>query len=315
MAPLPTSRLKPSLRAFARSAVDFAGPFITVQGRGKRRKKRYLCLFTCLASRAVHLEVANRLDTDSFLNAFYRMACRRGVPQELFSDNGTYFKGADAERKSLVKELHENKIKQSITNKGITWNFNPPLAPHFSGVHQTMIKSAKKAIKAILGKADINDEELTTAMIGAEGLINSRPLTYQSANAADDVPLTPNHFIHGQVGGQFAPTSCDETDFNPRKRRRRIQELVRHFWTRWMREWLPGLNARQKWFQTQRDVQICDVMLVISPDTSRGNWPLGGVIEVYPGKDGHVRVVKIQVGDGTLIRPVTKLCPLELEVK
>ena len=80
-----------------------------------------------------------------------------------------------------------------------------------------------------------------------------------------------------------------------------------------MREWLPGLNARQKWFQAQRDVQIGDVMLVISPDTSRGNWPLGRVLEVYPGQDGHVRAVKIQVGEGTLIRPVNKLCPLELE--
>ena len=299
MAPLPTSRLKPSLRAFVRSAVDFAGPFITVQGRGKRREKRYLCLFTCLATRAVHLEMAYGLDTDSFLNAFYRMASRRGLPEEMYSDNGTNFKGADAELKSLVRELDENKIYQSIANKGVTWHFNPPLAPHFGGVHETMIKLPKKAIKAILGKADINDEELTTAMIGAEGLINSRPLTYQSANPADDVPLTPNHFLHGQIGGHFAPTSCDETDFNLRKRWRRIQELVRHFWSRWMREWLPGLNARQKWFQKQRDVQIGDVMLVISPDTSRGNWPLGRVLEVYPGQDGHVRVVKIQVGEGT----------------
>ena len=87
MAPLPTSRLKPSLPAFARFAVDFAGPFITVQGRGKRREKRHLFLFTCLDSRAAHLEMAYRLDTDSFLNAFYRMASRRDVPEELFSDN------------------------------------------------------------------------------------------------------------------------------------------------------------------------------------------------------------------------------------
>ena len=71
-----------------------------------------------------------------------------------------------------------------------------------------------------------------------------------------------------------------------------------------MREWLQGLNSRQKWFQAHCDVQIGDVMLIISPDTSRRNWPLGWVIEVYPGKDGHVSVVKIQVGDGTLIRPV-----------
>ncbi|MCG8034838.1 MAG: DUF1759 domain-containing protein, partial [Candidatus Thiodiazotropha taylori] len=160
MAPLPTSRLKPSLRAFARSAVDFAGPFITVQGRGKRREKRYLCLFTCFATRAVHLEMAYGLDTNSFLNAFYRMASRRGLPEEIFSDNGTNFKGADAELKSLVRELDPNRINQSTANKGVAWHFNPPLAPHFGGVHETMIKAAKKAIQAILGNADINDEEL-----------------------------------------------------------------------------------------------------------------------------------------------------------
>ena len=177
-----------------------------------------------------------------------------------------------------------------------------------------MIKSVTKALLANLGAADINDEELTTAIIGAEGLINSRLLTYQSANLADYVPLTPNHFLHGQVGGQFAPASCDESDFNPRKRWRRIQELVRHFWSRWMREWLPGLNARRKLFKTHRNITVGDVMLVISPNTSRENWPLELVLEIYPGQDGYVRVVTIQVGEGTLIRPVTKLCPLELEV-
>ena len=62
------------------------------------------------------------------------------------------------------------------------------------------MKSAKRAIKAILGHADINDEELMTTIIRAEGLINSRPLTYQSACHIDDVPLTPNHFLHGQIG-------------------------------------------------------------------------------------------------------------------
>ena len=153
-----------------------------------------------------------------------------------------------------------------------------------------------------------------TAMIGDEGLINSRPLTYQSAIPLDDVPLTPNHFLHGQIGGQFALSTVDETNFNPRKRWRRIQELLRHFWTRWMREWLPGLNARKKWFLTQRDVQVGDVMLVISPDTRRGNWPMGRVLEVHPGKDGRIRVVIIQVGQGTLVRPVTKLGPLELDL-
>ena len=95
MAPLPLPRLEMSTRAFTTTAVDFAGPFVTVQGRGKRREKRYLCFFTCMATRAVHLELAYGLDTDSFMNAFYRMASRRGLPDEMYSDNGTNFKGAD----------------------------------------------------------------------------------------------------------------------------------------------------------------------------------------------------------------------------
>ena len=293
--------------------VDFAGPFVTVQGRGKRREKRYLCLFTCMATRAVHLELAYGLDTNSFMNAFYRMASRRGLPDEIYSDNGTNFKGADNELKALLTQLDEAKIKQSTANKGIKWNFNPSMAPHFGGVHESMIKSAKRAINAILGNADVTDEELTTAIIGSEGLINSRPLTYQTVNPSDDVPLTPNHFLHGQVGGQFAPTSVDETDFNPRKRWRRIQELVRHFWHRWLREWLPELSARKKWFHPGRDLRVGDVVIVVSPDTTRGNLPLGKVLETYPGTDGRVRVVKIQVGQTTMTRAVTKLCPLEIE--
>ena len=197
MAPLPLARLQTSLKAFTRTAVDFGGPFITIQGRGKRREKRYLCLFTCLATRAVHLEIAFGLDTDSFLNAFYRMTSRRGFPEEMFSDNGTNFKGADRELKTLLSELDETKINVSVANKGVKWHFNPPLAPHFGGAHESMIKSAKRAINAILGQADITDEELMTAIIGSEDLINSRPLTYQSANHEHDVPLTPNHSLHG----------------------------------------------------------------------------------------------------------------------
>ena len=120
MAPLPLARVKTSLRGFTRTSVDFGGPFVTIQGQGKRRQKRYLCLFTCMATRAVHLEMACGLDTDSFLNAFYRMANHRGLPVEVFSDNGTSFKSADKELKSLLDHLDRDKIGDSVANKGIT---------------------------------------------------------------------------------------------------------------------------------------------------------------------------------------------------
>jgi hypothetical protein len=207
--------------------------------------------------------------------------------------------------------LDRDKIQDRTSNLSVKWHFNPPLAPHFSGVHEVIIKAAKRAIYAILGSTDITDEELLSAIVGAEGLINSRPLTYQSANPKDNVPLTPNHFLHGQAGGRFAPESVDTTMFNPRKRWRRVQELVRHFWHRWMQEWLPGLNSRKKWYHERDDLSVGDVVLVLSTDTPRGNWPLGRITETFPGKDGQVRVVNVQVGKTLMKRPIAKICPLE----
>ena len=96
----------------------------------------------------------------------------------MLSDNGTNFVAAERELREFVQALDQSKIAQSSANKELMWHFNPPLAPHFGGVHETMIKAAKRAVNAVLGNADVTDEELTTALTGAEALLNSRPLTY-----------------------------------------------------------------------------------------------------------------------------------------
>ena len=192
MAPLPQIRLRFSLRAFAQTAVDYGGPFITVQGRRTRRQKRYLCLFTCSATREAHLKMAYALDTDSFLNAFYRMVNRRGLPKEMLSDNGGNFVGGHKELSDLVKELDQDKIVKSTANQGIKWKFNPPHAPHFGGAHEIIIKGAKPAIYAILGNADITDEELMTAFTGAEALLNSRPLVRLEDNLHQNQYMIPH---------------------------------------------------------------------------------------------------------------------------
>ena len=153
-------------------------------------------------------------------------------------------------RSNELKELEvldQNKIQDTTTSHGIKWHFHPPLTSHFSGIHESTIKAAKGSIYAILGVADITDEELLSAVVGAEGLINSQPLTYQSADPTDLIPLTPNHFLHGLMGGRFALDCVNSVAFNPRRRWRRVQELVRHFWHRWLREWVPSLSARRKW--------------------------------------------------------------------
>jgi len=315
MAPLPNFRLSMPLRAFAKTGMDFAGPYLTKQGRGITRTKRYLAVFTCLQVRAIHLEPAYSMDTDSFLMAFSRMTSRRSVPVEVVTDNGSNFVAGDKELQSLVKKIDWERVQQKTigySNLGIKWNFNPPAAPHFGGIFEIMVKAAKRALKTIIGNADITDEEFHTFAVEAEGLINSRPLTSPSADFNDSLPLTPNHFLHGQLGGQLAPPSVDdETRVNPRRRWRRVQELLKHFWARWQAELLPLLHNRRKWLNPTENIKVGDVVVVVDEKLPRGRWKLGCIQEVYPGEDKLVRTVRVKTADGEFKRPITRICPLE----
>ena len=133
------------------------------------------------------------------------MVSRHGLPTDVLSDNGKNFIGAKNQLEELAALEREN-IQENTASYGVKWHFSPSLAPHFSGVHKVMIRAAKKAIYAILSCADVTDEELLSAVVGAKRLINSRPLTYQFMNPQDPVPLTPNHFLHGQLGVSLRQT-------------------------------------------------------------------------------------------------------------
>jgi hypothetical protein len=105
MALLPNIRLELTMKPFTNCAVDFAGPDLTKQGRGKTRTKRYLCLFLCLQTHCCHLEMAWSLATDGFLQAFTRMVAIRGWPRTMLSDNVTNFVGGHNEICKLVAKI------------------------------------------------------------------------------------------------------------------------------------------------------------------------------------------------------------------
>ena len=157
----------------------------------------------------------------------------------------TNFVGAVNELKEVFNQLDQEKIKRKTSAQIVKWLFSPPAGPHFGGVHEILVKAAKKAIYAVLSNSVVNDEELITIFTAVEGLLNSRLLTYQSADVCDIIPLTPNHFLLGQMGGQFAPEHVCE-GFRPRQRWRKVQHLVSMVWQRWLKEYLPMLTARPK---------------------------------------------------------------------
>ncbi|PFX25917.1 hypothetical protein AWC38_SpisGene9441 [Stylophora pistillata] len=295
MASLPEARLGTSLRCFGRCGVDFTGPLVVKLTR-KVTAKRYLCLFICASSRAVHLEIAYSMDTASFLNAFSRMVARRGKPEVMISDNGTNLTSAERELRVLISTLDQTRIKEQAAHEGIRWRFNPPGGSHHGGIFEALIKSAKKALRAILGESRTTDEELLTAVVEVEGILNSRPLSYCSNDTDDENVLTPNHLLYGQMGGQLAPKVADEIAFNPRNRWRFVQDLINKCWKRLMKEYLLTLNTRNKWVEEKRNLVPGDVVLVVDPGNLRGHWPLGRIQEVFPGPDGKVRVVRVRTG-------------------
>ena len=86
MADLPFDRVTPGKPPFSFVGVDCFGPFVVK--RGRTQIKRYVCLFTCLTTRAVHIKMLENLEADSFINGFVRFCTRRGVSEKIRSDNG-----------------------------------------------------------------------------------------------------------------------------------------------------------------------------------------------------------------------------------
>lgn len=284
---------------------------MTTHGRGRSKQKRYLCLFVCNETRAVHLELAYSLETDEFFRCICNFISRRGRIETLTCDNGTNFRGCEKELKKLIQDLDQEQLEKYSTEKGFEFRFNPPGAPHMGGVFESLIKSAKRAIRASLKDVEFTDAELQSAFIGAEDLLNSRPLGYQTNDLNDFRALTPASFLHGRLDGSFLPPTVDNQDFNPKQRWRLIQNILNNIWKRWIKEILPNLGPRQKWTQDNRNFQVDDEVLVMDKNLPRYRWNLGRITAVYPGRDGVVRVVDVKGENGDILqKTVHRLVPL-----
>ncbi|XP_069114846.1 uncharacterized protein [Argopecten irradians] len=140
MAGLPPDRVRPGQAPFTSVGIDCFGPFYVKRGRSQ--EKRYGCIFTCLAMRAVHIEKLHSLEADSFINALIRFMSRRGVPELIRSDNGTNFVGGEKELRTSIRQCTEHvNTKEYLLLRNIKWEFNPPAASHMGGVWERQIRS------------------------------------------------------------------------------------------------------------------------------------------------------------------------------
>lgn len=184
MAPLPAVRVF-QVKPFTHIGVDYAGPsqVTAARIRGSKLLKCYICVFICMTTKAIHLELASELTANTFLAVLRRLVSRRGRVSDLFSDRGTNFIGAYKEINTLMK--------QAVDSEGVTWDFNTPAAPNFGGLWEAGVKSVKTHIFRVVGNQTLTYEEFLTLLVQIESVLNY-PL---SSYPTDFNVLTPGHFL------------------------------------------------------------------------------------------------------------------------
>lgn len=181
MGDLPAARVNASVRTFAAVGVDYAGPIELKASRfrGTTTYKGYIAVFVCLAVKAIHLEAVTGLSTDHFMSALYRFMGRRGMPHDIFSDNGTNFVGADKclqTNADQFKQSIEENVIPALAGIGTQWHFIPPSSPNFGGLWEANVKAVKQHLYRTFNGTPLTYEDLSTALIRIESALNSRPL-------------------------------------------------------------------------------------------------------------------------------------------
>ena len=316
MAPLPEERVLPS-PPWKNVGVDLFGPFECRDVVKKRMKvKVWGIIFTCLVTRASHLDVCSTYGTDSVLQALRRFISVRGAPHQIMSDHGSQMVSCSKEVAFLVELVSWDVVEGWCASNGIVWKLVPPQAQHMNGCSEALVRVTKRVLSQRLDGVILTFEELQTVLFEVANVLNSRPLGVYARPGDDPLgggPITPNHLLMGRATNQIPQFKY--TNVNLTKRVQFIQDIVNQFWNKWHVVAFPSLVPQYKWRKEERNMCVGDVVLMRDESTSPGVFKLGQISGVKVNDDGYVRSVTVRYvkssdGNGLhgyVTRPVHKL--------
>lgn len=293
---LPKERLRGG-DAFRAIAVDFFGPIML-----SAKCKRYVLLATCMAARAVHLELLPGMKAWDVWEGFRRMFARRGVPSVIFSDNGPGFVSAAGQMRELQAGLE---VSQREAPPTIAWKFQSASAPWQGGVFERLVGTVKVHLPVTARGVHLTERSLITALAEVEAVVNSRPIGLLESGEV----LTPGHLCIGRrplywpgLDGSLpgAPASVRE-EYKQR------EKLLGAFWVDWRRTYLAALPGRFRSGDPVRPISLGMKVVVYDAHAKRCDWPVGEVIELLPDAEGVVRNVVLDIGGVRHSRPVQRL--------
>ena len=310
------------MKPFTFVRIDYLGPLLVKQEGNLA--KRWICLFTCINVRAIHLELAGNMITESFLMCFRRFMARRGKPAMIISDNANQFKVGKLVADDIWNPIErDTDVQTYVSNEGIKWKFVTEYSPWQGGFYERLVGITKRSLRKSLGKSKMDEQQLSTILVETEAVINSMPLVYVE-NDINSKALSPADFItlnHG-VG-----TPNIELNYNPvetlsdelLQQWEKGQERLDQFWDIWMTEYLQTLRERHTLMmksrkgEIQRIPKVGEVMIVKEEGIPRGSWMIATVQSLIKSEIDNVpRVAAIMSSSGRIFkRPFKLLFPLE----
>ncbi|KAK7913154.1 hypothetical protein WMY93_013365 [Mugilogobius chulae] len=298
MGNLPLDRMQVA-PPFSYVGVDVFGPWDVIARRtrgGQANSKRWAVMFSCLSTRAVHIELIETMNTDSFINALRRHFAIRGPAKQLRSDCGTNFIGASHELKMDESDLSIKNVESFLNKQNCSWIFNPPHASHMGGAWERMIGIARRILDSMFQdckKAQLTHELLSTFMAEVCAIMNARPLVPVSTDPESPFILTPSMLLTMKTGSAPPPPGNFENGMLLKEQWKRVQSLADIFWSKWRREYLHTLQLRHKWQDKKQNLKEGDIVLLKDSQAKRNEWPMSIITKTIPGQDGLVRKVEM----------------------
>ena len=317
MGSLPADRVRPN-KSFYTTGIDFCGPFYyKSEVRTRPPHKCYIAIFICFSTKASHLELVQDLSTAAFLAALRRFVAIRGKPKTIWSDNATNFVGAKNELRELknlfMSQSHQKAVHQCSLNDGIDWKFIPPRSPHFGGLWEAAVKTAKHHFYRTVGLHILTFDELRTLVCQISAIMNSRPLCPITENPNDLDVLTPGHFLVGGPLITIAEPDTSNVSVNRLSRWQQVSQLQQTFWRTWSESYLTLLQERTKWRTKSNNIALGSLVVLKDENTPPLKWQLGRVTDVICGEDNIARVVMVRTNNGVIKRAVSKVAVLPIE--
>ncbi|QQP40501.1 Uncharacterized protein FKW44_014566, partial [Caligus rogercresseyi] len=322
MAPLPTIRMdNPS--PWRNVGIDYLGPLhckhLCEEAFSNRCPhpptfKVWLALFTCLHTRAIHVEIIESCSTREFLQTLRRFVGRYGKPTIIYSDNARHFVAANKQLQTL-KNLDFNQIQgERYSGEYIEWKFSTPEAPWTNGVTERMVAIFKKQLKILLQKNKLLLNELQTIISELTGAINDRPL---GTTQDGELYISPNMLQYGRnlnaittpSNKEIRNVSCSDM-WITRKR------ILNSFWFTWRKQYLQELSIPSKWINDTAHKKIIspgDVVLLKADTLEKNQWRIGRVVEIHEYNQGNALSlsVKLPLSNTVVIRSIRQVALLE----